>query len=228
MQIKTALILCAGFGKRFLPLTNSIPKSLLEINKKKLLDNAINFVFQIGIKKIKINTFHLGGQIEDFIKTINYSANIEIINDGKDILDTGGGILNLIKNTNEDDFLCLNPDTIWSVKDKNTIDKMQSFYFHNKITNLLMVVNRDKSFDTRFKGDFTFEKNQLSKLIKNDYIYTGCQIFNKKIFNNINKKIFSISEIWNDLLVKNELYGYESLNEFVHLTDIEIYNKLNN
>ena len=228
MQIKTALILCAGFGKRLLPLTNSTPKPLLEINKKKLLDNAINFVFQIGIKKIKINTFHLGGQIEDFIKTINYSANIEIINDGKDILDTGGGILNLIKNTNEDDFLCLNPDTIWSAKDKNTIDKMQSFYFHNKITNLLMVVNRDKSFDARFKGDFTFEKNKLSKLIKNDYIYTGCQIFNKKIFNNINKKIFSISEIWNDLLDKNELYGYESLNEFVHLTDIEIYNKLNN
>ncbi len=228
MQIKTALILCAGFGKRLLPLTNSTPKPLLEINKKKLLDNAINFVFQIGIKKIKINTFHLGGQIEDFIKTINYSANIEIINDGKDILDTGGGILNLIKNTNEDDFLCLNPDTIWSVKDKNTIDKMQSFYFHNKIRNLLMVVNRDKSFDARFKGDFTFEKNQLSKLIKNDYIYTGCQIFNKKIFNKINKKIFSISEIWNDLLDKNELYGYESLNEFVHLTDIEIYNKLNN
>jgi len=228
MQIKTALILCAGFGKRLLPLTNSTPKPLLEINKKKLLDNAINFVFQIGIKKIKINTFHLGGQIEDFIKTINYSANIEIINDGKDILDTGGGILNLIKNTNEDDFLCLNPDTIWSAKDKNTIDKMQSFYFHNKITNLLMVVNRDKSFDARFRGDFTFEKNQLSKLIKNDYIYTGCQIFNKKIFNKINKKIFSISEIWNDLLDKNELYGYESLNEFVHLTDIEIYNKLNN
>jgi len=228
MQIKTALILCAGFGKRLLPLTNSTPKPLLEINKKKLLDNAINFVFQIGIKKIKINTFHLGRQIENFIKTINYSANIEIINDGKDILDTGGGILNLIKNTNEDDFLCLNPDTIWSVKDKNTIDKMQSFYFHNKIRNLLMVVNRDKSFDARFKGDFTFEKIKLSKLIKNDYIYTGCQIFNKKIFNNINKKIFSISEIWNDLLDKNELYGYESLNEFVHLTDIEIYNKLNN
>ena len=228
MQIKTALILCAGFGKRLLPLTNSTPKPLLEINKKKLLDNAINFVFQIGIKKIKINTFHLSGQIKNFIKTISCSANIEIINDGKDILDTGGGILNLIKNTNEDDFLCLNPDTIWSVKDKNTIDKMQSFYFHNKITNLLMVVNRDKSFDARFRGDFTFEKNQLSKLIKNDYIYTGCQIFNKKIFNKINKKIFSISEIWNDLLDKNELYGYESLNEFVHLTDIEIYNKLNN
>ena len=78
MQIKTALILCAGFGERLLPLTNSTPKPLLEINKKKLLDNAINFVFQIGIKKIKINTFHLSGQIEDFIKTINYSANIEI------------------------------------------------------------------------------------------------------------------------------------------------------
>ena len=105
---------------------------------------------------------------------------------------------------------------------------MQRFYFENKITNLLMVVNRDQSFDNRFKGDFTIKKNQLSKQIKNDYIYTGCQIFNKKIFKSTNKKIFSISEIWNDLLKKNELYGYESSNEFVHLTDIEIYNKLNN
>ena len=57
MKIKTALILCAGFGKRLLPLTNEIPKPLLEINNNKLLDNTINFILQLGIKQIKINTF---------------------------------------------------------------------------------------------------------------------------------------------------------------------------
>tara|TARA_Y100000588_G_C14182036_1_gene894108 strand:- start:758 stop:1444 length:687 start_codon:yes stop_codon:yes gene_type:complete len=227
MKIKTALILSAGFGTRLLPLTKRTPKPLLEINNKKLLDNTINFVLQLGIKKIKINTFYLSEQIEKFVKIKNYPAIIDVINDGEEILGTGGGILNLIKNSNEDDFISLNPDTIWNIKDINTILKMQKFYFENKIRNMLMVVNKDKSFDKRFKGDFTINNNYLSKQIDNNYIYTGCQIFHKKVFNNFNKKFFSISEIWNNLLDKDELFGYESLNDFVHLTDINIYNKLN-
>ena len=90
-----------------------------------------------------------------------------------------------------------------------------------------MVVRKNSSFDIRLKGDFNLNGNKLSKEIKNEFIYTGCQILNRKIFQHINKNIFSMSEIWNDLSDKKELYGYESLNEFVHLTDIEIYKKLN-
>ena len=90
-----------------------------------------------------------------------------------------------------------------------------------------MVVKKNISFDIRFKGDFNLDKNILSKEIKNEFIYTGCQIINRKVFQHINKDIFSMSDIWNDLLDKKDLYGYESLNEFVHLTDIEIFKKLN-
>ena len=228
MKINTALIPCAGFGKRLLPLTNEIPKPLLEVNNIKLLDNTINIILQLGIKNIKINTFYLGKQIENFVYSKKYPANIEIINDGEQILGTGGGILNLIKNSNEEFFLSLNPDTIWNTNDISLLNNMQKFYFDNKIDNILMVVNRDKSFDGKLKGDFNLEKNKLYKKQLTEYIYTGCQIFNKKIFKNINKKIFSISEIWNSLIEKNELYGYEKLSEFIHLTDIDIYKKLNN
>jgi MurNAc alpha-1-phosphate uridylyltransferase len=104
---------------------------------------------------------------------------------------------------------------------------MEKYYFKYKVKNLLMVVNKDKSFDTRFKGDFSLKKNKLTKEVNNDFIYTGCQILNKKVFQNINSNIFSISKIWNDLIDKKELYGYESFNEFIHLTDIEIFKKLN-
>ena len=90
-----------------------------------------------------------------------------------------------------------------------------------------MVVKKDRSFDTRFKGDFNLNGGKLYKEVKNEFIYTGCQILNRQIFKKIEKNIFSMSEIWNDLSDKEELYGYESLNEFIHLTDIEIFNKLN-
>ena len=227
MKVKTALILCAGYGKRLAPITNNIPKPLLKVKNINLLDNTLKFVQSIGINKIKINTFYLSEQIKNFIEKQNYPLNIDIVNDGEKILDTGGGIYNLIKHSEEEDFLTLNPDTFWDSNYINIFNEMEKYYFKNKINNLLMVVKKNRSFDVRFKGDFNLNGNKLFKEIKNEFIYTGCQILNRKIFQNINKNIFSMSEIWNDLSDKKELYGYESLNEFVHLTDIEIYKKLN-
>ena len=228
MKIKSALILCAGYGTRLQPITNDIPKPLLNIKNINLLDNSLRFVQSVGIKNIKINTFYLGGKIKSFIENKKYPLNIEVVSDGEKILDTGGGIFNLIKQSEEEeDFLILNPDTLWNSNYINTFNEMEKYYFKNKVKNLLMVVNKKKSFDTRFKGDFSLNKNKLSKQIKNEFIYTGCQIINKKVFQKMNKNIFSISEIWNDLIDNRELYGYESLTDFIHLTDIKIYKKLN-
>ena len=227
MKIKSALILCAGYGKRLQPLTNNIPKPLLNIKNINLLDNSLRFIQSIGIEKIKINTFYLGDKIQNYIESKNYPLNIDVVSDGEKILDTGGGIFNLIKQSDDEDFVILNPDTLWNSNYINTFNEMEKYYFKNKVKNLLMVVNKDKSFDTRFKGDFSLNKNKLTKEIENDFIYTGCQIINKKVFQNINSNIFSISEIWNDLIDKKELYGYESFNQFIHLTDIEIFKKLN-
>jgi len=227
MKIRTALILCAGYGKRLQPITNDTPKPLLNVKNINLLDNTLKFVKSLGINKIKINTFYLSEQIKNFIDKQNYSLDINIINDGEKILDTGGGIYNLIKNSEEEDFLTLNPDTLWNSNYINTFLEMESFYFKNKIQNLLMVVKKNRSFDTRFKGDFNLNGNKLSKDIKNEFIYTGFQILNRQIFQEIHHNIFSISKIWNELLEKKELYGFEYKNDFLHLTDIEIFNKLN-
>ena len=227
MKIKTALILCAGYGKRLKPITNDIPKPLLKVKNINLLDNTLNFVQSLGISNIKINTFYLSEKIQNFIKSKNYPLNIDVVSDGEKILDTGGGIFNLIKKSEDEDFLILNPDTLWNSNYINTFNKMEKYYFKNNVKNLLMVVNKNKSFDNRFKGDFSLNKNKLSKEIKNEFIYTGCQILNKKVFQKINSNIFPIYEIWNDLINNKELYGYESLTEFIHLTDIEIFKKLN-
>ena len=227
MKIRTALILCAGYGKRLQPITNDIPKPLLKIKNTNLLDNALNFVQSLGISNIKINTFYLSEKIQNFIESKNYHLNIDVVSDGEKILDTGGGIFNLIKQSEDEDFLILNPDTLWNSNYINTFNKMEKYYFKNNVKNLLMVVNKNKSFDNRFKGDFSLNKNKLSKEIKNEFIYTGCQILNKKVFQKINSNIIPIYEIWNDLIDNKELYGYESLTEFIHLTDIEIFKKLN-
>ena len=225
-KINTALVLCAGYGKRLNPLTLKNPKPLLKLNDLTLLENTINLIKKLGISDIKLNTFYLKDQIKIFIEQKNFDVKIEIIEDGNQILDTGGGILNMTNSINEEDFLVFNPDTVWSIDYFNCIKEMENFYFSKKIQNILMVVNKDLSFDKKLKGDFNLEKNLLSKGNENQYIYTGCQILNKNLLKSINKKIFSINEIWNALVAKNNLFGFECTNKFSHVTDLEIYNKL--
>ena len=97
MNINTALILCAGLGERLKPLTLTTPKPLLELKEITILERCINMITELGVKKILLNTFHLEKKIYEFIKRKSFPIDIEIIQDGKNILDTGGGILNMIK-----------------------------------------------------------------------------------------------------------------------------------
>ena len=226
MKIKTALILCAGLGQRLNPLTLEKPKPLLELNNITLLENTINLIKKLGIKKILLNTFHLKDQISDYLKEKKFSISIDIISDGHEILNTGGGIRNMINNLNEENFLIFNPDTIWNINYLKSIIQMNEFFENNDIKNILLVVNKKLSFDKKLKGDFNLKKNLLSKNKTQEYIYTGCQIFSKDLLKNNNKKIFSITEIWNQLIEKNNLFGFDSSNKFYHVTDLEIYNKL--
>ena len=226
MQINTALILCAGFGKRLHPLTQEIPKPLLKIKEITLLEKTMSFIEKIKINKIMLNTFHLSNKIEEFVSKINTKIKIELINDGNEILDTGGGILNMVRNTSEKDFLVFNPDTVWEDNYIKYVQEMIDLYFKQKMENILLVVNKDSSFDKRLNGDFNLVDGKLTRQNNRNFVYTGCQIINKNIFSKIQKKNFSMNEVWNEQIKNSKLFGYESKNKFLHITDLNIYNKL--
>mgnify|MGYP001257026521 CR=1 FL=1 len=226
MKINTALILCAGLGKRLNPLTLTTPKPLLELNNVTMLENCINMLIKLGIKKVFLNTFHLSKQIFEFIKKKNFSIDIQIIHDGEMILDTGGGILNMINNSKENDFLVLNPDTLWNEEYVNEVNKMQNFYFLKKIDCILLMANKTLSFDRNLKGDFSIKNNLLKKNDNKNFIYIGCQILNKSLFEKYKINNFPISKVWNELLNKKQLNGFESSNKFYHLTNLKTFKKL--
>lgn len=226
MKINTALILCAGYGKRLNPITLKIPKPLIKINEITLLENSINFLEKLEIENIKINTYYLHNQIQDFILNYKSNSKIEILNDGNEILDTGGGILNLINRSDENDFIVLNPDTVWGDNYLKTTINMMDYYFQKKVKNLLMIVNKENSFDERMRGDFSLSNEKLLKNKENNFIYTGLQIINKSLFKNEKVMSFSVTKIWDEAIKNKMLYGFESKEQFIHLTDLEIYNKL--
>jgi len=225
MKINTALILCAGFGKRLNPITLDMPKPLLKINNLTLLDHSIKIIIDLGIKKILINTFYLKEKFYEYFKNHNYKVDLEIVEDGSNILDTGGGILNLINKSDDENFLVLNPDTIWNKKYIKEINAMNELFFSKKIKNLLLLVNKKLSFDKNIKGDFGLQNNLINQKNKN-FVYTGCQILNRSIIEKKKLTNFSITKIWLDLIKENQLYGLESKINFHHATNLKIFKKL--
>ena len=226
MRINTAFILCAGFGKRLNPLTLNTPKPLIKFNNIPVLETCINLIESLGIQQIIINTFYLKDQIHSFINGNKFRSKISIIEDGDKILDTGGGINNMMKHTSEENVLIFNPDTIWKKNYTNEIVEMEKLYFSKQIKNILLLVKKELSFDKNLSGDFDLTDNLIIKNNDRKFIYTGCQIINKKLLSDYKDKNFSISNVWNDLIKKKELYGFETTKEFYHLTDLETFKKL--
>ena len=226
MRINTAFILCAGFGKRLNPLTLDTPKPLIKLSNITVLETCINLIESLGIQQIFINTFYLKNQIYDFINNKKFKSKISIIEDGDSILDTGGGINNMMKHTRENNVLIFNPDTIWKKNYFNEIIEMEKMYFSKKLKNILLLVKKELSFDKNLNGDFDLKENLIIKNKENKFIYTGCQIMNKKLLSDYKDKNFSITNVWNNLIEKKELYGFETDNDFYHLTDLETFKKL--
>ena len=102
---------------------------------------------------------------------------------------------------------------------------MIELFFSKKIKNLLLLVNKNLSFDKDVEGDFGLQNYLINQKNKN-FIYTGCQILNRSIIEKEELTNFSITKIWYDLIKVNQLYGFESKINFHHTTNLRIFKKL--
>lgn len=227
MNVKHAMILAAGLGTRMRPLTLDTPKPLIRVGSKNLLERSINLLENHGVEKIIINVHHLGDQIEKFILNIKSNIKIDISNEKNLLLDTGGGVKEGTKIFDKNPFFVLNPDTLWLSNYLDEMKSLEKIFFENKKPSLLLV-NKKLSFDTSFKGDFNLKDNIVSKDIENNFIFTGLQLIDRNCLNMINKKVFSMNEVWDKLIDENKLYGLESRQKFYHLNTENIYNKISN
>ena len=221
MEINKAIILCAGYGKRVLPLTNTNPKPLLTINNIPLIEYSIKILKELGVNEIAVNVHHLKQKISSYINK-NY-PDIKVFEE-EVILDTGGGLVNAKHFLSDGYFLVLNSDTVWQ---KNYILDMKTLIkktIQKKFLAGLLLARKDQSFDPNLNADFSIENDLLTN--EKNYIYTGFQILNSSLLENKEVKPFSIKKIWDHLIEQKKITGEVFDQTFYHTTDLEIYNKL--
>jgi len=211
-----AMIFAAGLGTRLKPLTDKIPKALVKVAGKPMLQRTLEHLKKYGFTDIIINVHHFADQVEEFLSTNKFDLNIQISDERKEVLDTGGGLKKATWFFNDSKpFLVINADII------SDMDLNQLYYFHWENSNLVTIVIRNRpsgrcflfNEDLRLCGwrnNKTGEqiiKIQEGKLV--GYPFSGIHIVNPAIFDNIDETgKFSIVDVYLRLAATRKIYGY--------------------
>ena len=208
------LVLAAGYGNRMDDLTKNIPKPMLKINQKMLIDYAIEIAQKISHQRIFVNTHYQNQILESYIKE-NY---LDIfISHEPNILGTGGAI----KKIQNDDLLILNTDNLWQETFVNEIKESINFFNKNKnVENLLLVNSNSEIFDLEIKN-----KNKINfPSINHNTQFQGCHLIRNKSLNHY-PDIFNIQDYWINSSIEGKLYGYETVSINPHVGTKELYLK---
>ena len=224
INIKSAIILAAGFGKRMRHLTNEVPKPLINFKGKPLIQYSIDFLELLEVQEIIINVHYKSEQIEEFVKNLGNSK-IKISDESSEILDTGGGVKKAMSLINTTESIVVNSDILWNEKQINSLKEMDSMFDRNFCDSLLCLSPIENTKGYNGEGDFVFlDDNKICRYQSTDkypFVYCGAQIISKNAFVNFEEDVFSINKIWNRSISNDRLMGFKNNSEIFHIGSVE-------
>ena len=211
------LILAAGLGTRMGDLTKDLPKPLLPVKGKPLIDYALNLIEPLQTKNIFVNTHYHADLIQSHIKK-NYE-NIKISFE-PEILGTGGGI----KKIHQNDLLVLNTDNLWQAQFTQEIKSAWDHFQNNlNIDNLLLTRSKSDFHDLEIlpNQSIQFPSNQCNAQ------FQGCHFIRQGVLENYPDK-FNIPSYWNNCSKENKLFSFMTTIENTHIGTKDLYLKYSN
>lgn len=217
---KSAMILAAGLGQRMRPLTNTLPKPLISVAGKSMLERTFEHLKENGISKIVVNTHYLAPLIEDAVKILHPET---LISHEEILLETGGGIKKALPLLGEGPFFTLNGDSVWS--HAQSLQAMEKVWDADHMDALLLLIPREKAHGYEGRGDFFLSaEGRLTRLgdaPSAPYVYIGVQLVSPCLFKAAPNGSFSLNVLWNEVLQKGRLYGLVHQGEWFHISTPE-------
>jgi N-acetyl-alpha-D-muramate 1-phosphate uridylyltransferase len=201
MKVDTALLFAAGFGKRMLPLTLEIPKPMVKVAGKMLIESALERLQEAGIKHVVVNTHHLADKINSWLETRKDSGlKISISHERHLLLDTAGGIVQALPLLGAHPFFTINGDILWHDRTGAIpiLERMSQQWDHTKMDILMLLCPKEKAVGYEGKGDFSLTKNGTVCRTGGGepYVYCGIQLIEPSLFKGQPVKPFSLREIY--------------------------------
>ncbi|MCB1506909.1 MAG: nucleotidyltransferase family protein [Hyphomicrobiaceae bacterium] len=207
----TAMVLAAGLGNRMRPLTDVVPKPMVRLGDRPLIDHVLDRLASAGISRAVVNVHYLADVLEHHLAGRTTPPRITISDERDKLLDTGGGLVRALPLLGSEPFLIHNSDSVWLEGPHANLEALIETWDAERMDSLLLLASSARTLGYDGAGDFNMDvdgrlKRRAEGMVT-PFVFTGVSIAHPRLFDNATGDIFSLNRLWDRAIDKGRLYG---------------------
>jgi MurNAc alpha-1-phosphate uridylyltransferase len=215
-----AMILAAGLGTRMRPLTDTIPKPLVAVGGKPLINHVLDRLAAVGVETAVVNVHHFADQIEQHLKP-RRAPKVVISDERAAVLGTGGGAVKALPLLGDAPFFLVNSDTLWIDGVKSNLERLAVAFRPAQMDALLLLAPTATSVGYAGRGDFTMAPDgKLRRRPERDvapFVYAGIGVLSPALFADAPDGAFALTALFDRAIEQERLYGLRLEGVWMHV-----------
>jgi MurNAc alpha-1-phosphate uridylyltransferase len=215
-----AMVLAAGFGTRMRPLTDAIPKPLVPVGGKPLINHVLDRLAAIGVETAVVNVHHFADQVEQHLKP-RRAPKIVISDERAGVLGTGGGVVKALPLLGPAPFFHINSDTLWIDGVKSNLERLAAAFRPDDMDALLLLAPTTTSVGYAGRGDFAMAADgKLRRRAEREvvpFVYAGIAILSPALFRDAPSGAFPLTTLFDRAIEQERLHGLRLEGVWMHV-----------
>jgi MurNAc alpha-1-phosphate uridylyltransferase len=217
---RSAMVLAAGLGKRMRPLTDTVPKPLVQVAGRALIDYTLDRLADAGVETAVVNVHYFADKIESHVKG-RTRPKIVVSDERAELLDTGGGVVKALPLLGPAPFFHVNSDTIWIEGVTPNLKRLGAMFDPVTMDGLLLLAATATSIGYDGRGDFSMSPDgRLAWRAERDvvpFVYAGAAILAPALFRNASPGAFSLNALFDRAIEAGRLFGTRLEGTWMHV-----------
>jgi MurNAc alpha-1-phosphate uridylyltransferase len=215
-----AMVLAAGLGTRLKPVTDTLPKPLVQVDNRALIDHALDRLEAVGVGEVVVNTHYLAEHLQAHLS--GRKSPVLQISHEDDLLDTGGGIAKALPLLGDDPFLAVNADAFWLNGPYDALQRMAHTWDDDTMDGLLLLHSTVEAYGYTGLGDFCAPLGDgvLTRRLEGEvspWLFTGIQMLHPRLFKTAPDGAFSLNLLYDRAIESGRLLGVVHDGEWFHV-----------
>jgi MurNAc alpha-1-phosphate uridylyltransferase len=220
LRFDTAMVLSAGLGTRMAAANGNLPKPLIPLNGRPLIDRVLDRIAAAGVSRAVVNVHHRADLIERHLKE-RRSPRIEFSDERTALLDTGGGIKKVLTRLGPGPFLIHNADSVWIESVGSNLDRLFDSWHEERMDCLLLLAPASISLGYQGRGDFALEPDgRIRRRAEQEvvpFVFAGVSIAHPRLFEGSPQGAFSLNVLWSRSIAAGRAWGMRMEGVWMHV-----------
>lgn len=218
--VRTAMVLAAGLGTRMRAFSDTIPKPLVPLAGKPLIDHVLDRLAAAGVERAVVNVHYLADQIEAHLEG-RAAPLIEISDEREELLETGGGVAKALPELGDGPFFVHNSDSVWIEGPVPSLERMARAWDPNRMDTLMLLAPVSNTLGYEGSGDFRMDtEGRVTRGEEGEalpFVFAGVSIADARLFDGCPQGKFSLNVQWNRAIAAGRAYGVSHEGVWMHV-----------